>query len=68
MVKARCYAKFLPPSFGRSADSFSGNYGFYAEIHGLMARGSETQGLRISIKRGPKGKTLARSFGKSEDR
>ena len=56
MVKARCYAKFLSPSFGGSAASFSGNYGFYVEIPGLMAQGSETRGLRISIKRGPKGK------------
>ena len=41
MAKARCYAEFLPPSFGGSAASFSGNYGFYAEIPGLMARESE---------------------------
>ena len=52
MVKARCYAKFLSPSFGGSAASFSGNYGFYAEIPGLMAQGSEKRRgvLRISIK------------------
>ncbi len=60
MVKARCYAKFLPLSFGGSAASFSGNYGFYAEIPGLM-------GLGIG-QRGSKGKTLVRRFGKSEDR
>jgi hypothetical protein len=39
MVKARCYAKSLPSSFGGSAFSFSGNYGFYVEIPDLMAQG-----------------------------
>jgi hypothetical protein len=41
MVKARCYAKSLPSSFGGSAFSFSGNYGFYVEIPDLMAQGGE---------------------------
>jgi hypothetical protein len=69
MVKARCYAKFLSPSFGGSAASFSGNYGFYAEIPDLMAKAAKNVGGSSHLdKRGPKGKTLAGSFGKLEDR
>jgi len=69
MVKARCYAKFLSPSFGRSAASFSGNYGFYAEIPGLMAKAAKNVGdLRISIKEVLKEKLSRGVFGKLEDR
>lgn len=57
MVKARCYAKFLSPSFGGSAASFSGNYGFYAEIPGLMAKAAKNVGGSSHLdKRGPKKK------------
>jgi hypothetical protein len=66
MVKARCYAKFLPPSFGGSAASFSGNYGFYAEIHGLTAQGGEKLGVFTSrIKEALKEKL---SYGVSANR
>ena len=69
MVKARCYAKFLSPSFGGSAASFSGNYGFYAEIPGLMAKAAKNVGdLRISIKEVLKEKLSRGVFGKLEDR
>src|SRR5258707_1106365 len=62
MVKASCYTKFLPPSFGGLAAGFSSNYGFYAKIPSLMApRQRKTSGLRIPTKEVP-GKTLARSF------
>ena len=68
MVKASCYAKFLSPSFGGSAASFSGNYGFYAEIPDLMAKAAKNVGGSSHLDKGPKGKTLAGSFGKLEDR
>jgi len=69
MVKASCYAKFLSPSFGGSAASFSGNYSFYAEIPGLMAKAAKNVGdLRISIKEVLKEKLSRGVFGKLEDR
>jgi hypothetical protein len=65
MVKARCNAKSLPSSFGGSAFSFSGNYGFYVEILNLMAKGGENVGSSHPDKRGPKGKSPGRSFRKA---
>jgi hypothetical protein len=44
MVKASCYAKFLPSSFGGRAFSFSDNYGFYAKIGDLVTKGGENVG------------------------
>jgi hypothetical protein len=41
MVKASCNAKFPSPRFGGRASSFSSNYGFYAEIPGLVPKGGE---------------------------